>query len=131
MYLSSVSPSRSRSHGPGPQKLPVLARLTYTQAIKKPRALFSRWKKVCQGGQTLELYDGGMKHSEGESAFDEKSPLRSRRCLDVFAESQTRHNEGKVYSMTVNRNWCLPKRLYLKKSKKKIKDEKYFVRGFP
>ena len=38
-----------------------------------------------------------LKRSEGERAFDENPPLRSQRCLDVFAESQTRHNEGKVY----------------------------------
>ena len=72
-----------------------VSQLRYIQAIKKPRALFSRWKNVGQEGQTPEL--NWLKRSEGERAFDENPPLRSQRCLDVFAESQTRHNEGKVY----------------------------------
>lgn len=64
IYLSSVPPSRPRSHGPGPQTVPVLARLTSMRAIKNPCVVF----KMENGGETLAV------DSEGEGAFDEKPP---------------------------------------------------------
>lgn len=77
---SSVSPSRPRSHGPGPQTVPVLARLTYAQAIKNPCVVFKMEKRRPTGVETLEM------DSEGKRAFDASPPF-GHSCAWTFSLS--------------------------------------------